>query len=1008
MSLSTLEKRVIRWMASNKVYGSSGLSAAAAVVGSGSAVVKGSQPSPSPSSPPYLTHENISKMRSDGICHCNRRDGHKFKNCGQFLMAGYVVEFFESDSDGDDLARDVGVGGASYASAARNSNSTSALYPAVSPSQPNVGVNSVCIGSSSHVAASHATLSSIMIADSGATDHMWPDYSAFTSYRPLDNKHVTLADNNMAPVAGIGSIKVMLGGHVVGVRDVLHVPSLRVPLYSLRAHRKMDGCGFIGNNDRFHVYFPSFVAMVDDAIDSHIPYAALGRTSRLPYEFRQPRLPASTSSVTTNVLPQPATIIPFSPSENVPSPSSSDEDFPPLPGQVIPSASRPPSPTLVTDTPSSPVLKTPSTVPNGPSPRLIMPKRISQEALRAFLPDGASAPPPIRPCDTPNGSDTLKHLTANKIYRLFGHRHFRNYPNFCFTLKDSTYINDGEPVPSLGEFATIPKRPRGAPLPRPRRALEKVHIDIVFGDGLGRLGYRYALIFVDWATRYIWVVGLKSLHADALIAAFAQFGLKPVAWRFNFGLIVILSFCLSKLCLGFNGSDVASAPAGRQSSNGLVERNWGTMVEMARSYLTDMQMPRVFWFPAIQHAAHMMNCIPGKINDALTTPFELLHHSPPDSRLWFPLFSVGYFHHTRDGSDSRLWFPLFSVGYFHHTRDGSVARLGFQAQTIEGIAIGRSDTSNAMLFYNPTTKQYYEPDTYKLDPSRFPSSVWPQSIQYDSGIFADLYRDANPHVPEPFPPGTRVMVCLHGSAHPSEGTITNIPLKSDSGANESESYMVLLDDGTVTPSLLAELRMVSPTSSPAPLDDASSPSPLPSFLAANSKIILAKDGLFHKGYLLHLHNGRYRFSVRKAIRSKREEWGVDLPSFPSEWPVMCMENRLIPSWIVPAGIVPPSLDPAFMGGPSASSILRTVERESNWNVPLSMPVVISASVGIASHVSAKQCVRPCPASLQRALDPSHPDRAIWNDSYAKRRHPCSTLIRSKSFHWRNTDGFAMP
>ena len=37
---------------------------------------------------------------------------------------------------------------------------------------------------------------------------------------------------------------------------------------------------------------------------------------------------------------------------------------------------------------------------------------------------------------------------------------------------------------------------------------------------------RYALLFVDWATRYIWVVSLKSLHADALIAAFAQFHAK--------------------------------------------------------------------------------------------------------------------------------------------------------------------------------------------------------------------------------------------------------------------------------------------------------------------------------------------------------------------------------------------------------------------------------------------------------------------------------------------------
>ena len=93
MSLSTLEKRVIRWTASNKIYSSSGLSAAAAVVGGGSAVVKGNQPSPPPPALPHLNHEHISKMRSDGICHCHRKDGHKFENCGQFLMAGYVVEF---------------------------------------------------------------------------------------------------------------------------------------------------------------------------------------------------------------------------------------------------------------------------------------------------------------------------------------------------------------------------------------------------------------------------------------------------------------------------------------------------------------------------------------------------------------------------------------------------------------------------------------------------------------------------------------------------------------------------------------------------------------------------------------------------------------------------------------------------------------------------------------------------------------------------------------------------
>lgn len=391
----------------------------------------------------------------------------------------------------------------------------------------------------------------------------------------------------------------------------------------------------------------------------------------------------------------------------------------------------------------------PTTKPTATPVRLSTPWRISQEALRAFLPDGVTSPPAVRSCDTPNGSDTTRHLTADKIYRLFGNRRFRHYDHFCFASKDSKFINGGDPVPSLGKFATIPKRSRGVPLPRPRRALDKVHIDIVFGDGLGRMGYRYALIFVDRATWYDWVVGLKSLHADALIAAFSQFRAEAGCLAKQFR-----TDCDAKLLsqqvvswLRANGSDVASAPAGHQSSNGLVERHWRTMVEMARAYLTEMQMPRAFWFHAIQHAAHMMNCIPGKVNDALTTPFELIHHSPPDAR---------------------LWFPLFSVGYFHHTRDGSVARSGFQAQTLSSIAIGRSNTSNAMLFYNPKTKQYYEPDTYKLDPSRIPSTVWPQHIQYDGGIFADLYRDANPHVPEPFPPGTRVMVCPTDSTTPTE------------------------------------------------------------------------------------------------------------------------------------------------------------------------------------------------------------------------------------------------
>ena len=143
-----------------------------------------------------------------------------------------------------------------------------------------------------------------------------------------------------------------------------------------------------------------------------------------------------------------------------------------------------------------------------------------------------------------------------------------------------------------------------------------------------------------------------------------------------------------------NNSKIVSDPAKRQSTNGLVESHWKVMVHMARAYLTEKQMPRSYWFFAITHAARMMNAIPGKVNDGLASPFLLVH-------------GVGH--------DERTWIPLFSLCYFHHTKDGDQSRSKHQAHTMDGIIVGRSPTSNALLVYNPRTKKYYEPDSYRID-----------------------------------------------------------------------------------------------------------------------------------------------------------------------------------------------------------------------------------------------------------------------------------------------------
>jgi hypothetical protein len=71
-------------------------------------------------------------------------------------------------------------------------------------------------------------------ADSGATDHMLLDYSAFTSYKRTPNSYIQLIDGTKLQQKGIGSVKIRLNGKVILLRNVLHVPALQEPLYSLR------------------------------------------------------------------------------------------------------------------------------------------------------------------------------------------------------------------------------------------------------------------------------------------------------------------------------------------------------------------------------------------------------------------------------------------------------------------------------------------------------------------------------------------------------------------------------------------------------------------------------------------------------------------------------------------------------------------------------------------------------------------------------------------------------
>jgi hypothetical protein len=344
--------------------------------------------------------------------------------------------------------------------------------------------------------------------------------------------------------------------------------------------------------------------------------------------------------------------------------------------------------------PSHPVTLANLAVNPLPSPTLLSalpPKKI----VELFHHPGSPLPA-VRPCDTVNASDTKTHWSAEELHRIMGCRKFRNYKHILDVSRDGKWINGGEFPPSLalGSFATIPKSKRGKLLDCSRyHFLDTIHImDIAFGDCLSICGFCYALILVDQATRYNWTVGLKSLSLDCILSALCLF-------RVSAGSLARCIYCdcdanlfgtaISEYLID-NNSHIVSAPAKRRSTNGLVESHWKVMVHMARAYLTEKQMPRSYWFFAIMHAARMMNAIPGKMDGGLALPFFFVH-------------GVGH--------DERTWIPLFSLCYFHHTKDEDLSRSKHQAHTMDGIIIGRSPTSNALLVYNPRTKQCYEPDS---------------------------------------------------------------------------------------------------------------------------------------------------------------------------------------------------------------------------------------------------------------------------------------------------------
>ena len=159
-------------------------------------------------------------------------------------------------------------------------------------------------------------------------------------------------------------------------------------------------------------------------------------------------------------------------------------------------------------------------------------------------------------------------------------------------------------------------------------------------------------------------------------------------------------------------------PPKHQHQNGLVERNWRSVIRMDRSWLNSSLLPSSFWFYAIKRAVEVSNYLPVTLRGQITTPFELAHHVKPNIRTLLPMFSIAYIDKPSDSND---------------------VRETLHCQSLRVIVIGRCNTSNCVEFYHPPSKQILRSTVYKLDPTLAAGPIF--NLRYDGGLFFNTYHN---------------------------------------------------------------------------------------------------------------------------------------------------------------------------------------------------------------------------------------------------------------------------
>ena len=146
-------------------------------------------------------------------------------------------------------------------------------------------------------------------------------------------------------------------------------------------------------------------------------------------------------------------------------------------------------------------------------------------------------------------------------------------------------------------------------------------------------------------------------------------------------------------------------------------------MNMASAFSADTQLLEWFRYWAIWEAACRVNILPVSSNP--DDPTDLASMTTPH----FKFYDIK--------SDYWTLLPFGAVGSFRQVRDNNCNRTQFKSQGMLGIALGWSEYTNGVVFYNPVLYNLSTSVDYLLDKSKNIGDIFP-SIQYDGGLVTSV------------------------------------------------------------------------------------------------------------------------------------------------------------------------------------------------------------------------------------------------------------------------------